>query len=344
MLLRWLQVLMFSILIFCGCSRTAHTNDLAPGNDQLAEDFLKLHFGLFLHFNIATYIDRGWANGYENPEIFAPKKLDCSQWAKAAQAAGMKYAVLTVKHTGGWCLWDSGHTTHDITQFKNYKNGKGDIVRDFVNAFRAEDIKVGFYYCFPGNYSYPKKPHNQLVPEGKPDLHGMPAEAAGDYIGFIIKQFTELLTNYGQIDLLWIDQCRNICSSKDWQRFRAHVKSLQPQCLVIANNDRTGKFSDVYSCELPWDPNGMPPQGNTIPAEICDKISGYWFWNTKDKPENIKSAQKVVDTIKLCNQRHANYLLNVTPNRDGQISDVYLKRLRQIGILLGAQQSKTNLN
>jgi len=165
--------------------------DMEAEQAALRQDFLKLRFGLFLHFNMATYINREWANGYEDPALFKPDRLDCEKWAEVAGAAGMKYGVLTVKHTGGWCLWDSDHTAHDITRFIHYKNGRGDIVRQFVDAFRARGLRVGFYYCFPGDFS------RSGLPESMPDLHGLPPEAAGDYVGFIKKQLTELLTNYG---------------------------------------------------------------------------------------------------------------------------------------------------
>ena len=140
-------ILAAGILIHTHALR-AQENDAAPGTaDQatakLGQDFLSWKFGLFLHFNIATFNDQEWANGYEDPATFAPDKLDCGQWADAAKAAGMQYAVLTVKHTGGCPLWDSQHTTHDVTAFKNFKDGKGDVVREFVDAFRARGIKVG---------------------------------------------------------------------------------------------------------------------------------------------------------------------------------------------------------
>lgn len=102
---------------------------------KLGEEFLKWKFGMLIDFNTATFNGQEWPNGYEDSATFAPTNLDCGQWADAAKAAGMKYAVLTVKHTEGYPLWDSACTTHDITAFKNFKNGKGDIVREFVDAF-----------------------------------------------------------------------------------------------------------------------------------------------------------------------------------------------------------------
>ena len=308
--------------------------DMEAEQAALREDFLKLRFGLFLHFNMATYVNREWANGYEDPALFKPGRLGCEQWAKIASAAGMKYGVLTVKHTGGWCLWDSDHTAHDITRFIHYKNGRGDIVREFVDAFRARGLKVGLYYCFPGDFS--SSGDGNGVPEGMPDLHGLPPEAAGDYVGFIKKQLIELLTNYGPIDLLWIDQYRNKYTWSDWQEIRAHIKSLQRRCLVIGNNAHNLKDSDVYSCEYPWDSKGFPPEGNRTPAEVCDKISRTWFWNTADLPEHVRDAGEIVKMLKLCNERNANYLLNVPPDRDGLISDAHLERMQEIAALLNA--------
>jgi len=304
--------------------------DVEAEQAALREDFLKLRFGLFLHFNMATYVNREWANGYEDPALFRPGRLDREQWAKVASAAGMKYGVLTVKHTGGWCLWDSDHTAHDITRFIHYKNGRGDIFREFVDAFRDRGLKVGFYYCFPGDFS------RSGLPEGMPDLHGLPPEAAGDYVGFIKKQLTELLTNYGPIDLLWIDQYRNKYTRPDWQKIRAHIKSLQRRCLVIGNNAHDLRDSDVYSCEYPWDSKGIPPEGNRTPAEVCDKISRTWFWNTADLPEHVRDAGKIVKMLKLCNERNANYLLNVPPGRDGLISGAHLERMQEVAALFNA--------
>ena len=115
----------------------------------LQKEFLSCRFGMFMHFNMATFSPTEWANGREDPAEFNPTELDFGQWADAAAAAHMRYAVLTVKHTGGWCLWPSDVTDHDVRQFKNYRNGQGDLVREFCAAFRKRGLKVGFYYCFP---------------------------------------------------------------------------------------------------------------------------------------------------------------------------------------------------
>ena len=331
------RIFISGLLLFFCAALFISSPSAAAELSTAQKDFLKLKFGLFLHFNMATFVDLEWANGYEDPALFQPRKLDCRQWAEAAKAAGMRYAVLTVKHTGGWCLWDSKYTTHDIAAFTNYKNGKGDIVREFVDAFRAKGMKVGLYYCFPGDFSNP--PWGSAVPEGKPDLHGLPPEAAGDYSGFIEKQLTELLTNYGPIELLWCDQYSNGYTYKSWAEIRKLVKSLQPRCLVLGNNAHDLTESDLYSCEYPFDPKGMPPEGNAMPAEVCDKLSRGWFWSTLEKPGDVRGAREIVDLLKLSNSRNANYLLDVPPDSDGLISGARLERLREIGALLKAEKN-----
>jgi alpha-L-fucosidase len=318
-------------------SLTACNPEPTP-REELQERFLSRKFGMFIHFNVATFNEREWANGHEDPATFAPDKLDCGQWADAAAAAGMQYAVLTVKHTGGWCLWDSRHTeSHDMTAFVNYKEGQGDLVREFVDAFRARGIRIGFYYCAPGDYN--GKNGNPGLLEGQEDLQGMPPEAKGDYAGFMMKQLTELLTQYGPVDLIWVDQYRREHTRDRWQEIMQHVKSLQPDCLVIANNSQDFANTDIFSYEYPWmmkkgqPERALPPEGNTDPGEVCDYMGPAWFWKA-DKQWTLKSAEEIVDMLKLCNSRQANYLLNVAPDTSGLIPADSVKRLQEVGDLL----------
>jgi len=185
---------------------------------------MKWRFGMFIHFNLGTFADLDWAGGYEDPALFNPANLDCGQWADAAKEAGMTYLVLTVKHTEGIALYPSAWTTHDITLFKNFRNGKGDIVREFVDACRSRGLKVGLYYCFPGDYS--DEAHRNAPPPGMPNLHGLPPEAAADYAGFVRRQLAELLTNYGPIDLLWIDAFDNKYTGKQWPDILAYFSRI----------------------------------------------------------------------------------------------------------------------
>ena len=312
----------------------------APALSAQQRDFMTWRFGMFLHFNIGTFADRDWASGYEDPGLFDPAKLDCGQWADTAKAAGMTYMVLTVKHTEGIALYPSAFTTHDITLFKKFRNGKGDIVREFVDACRSRGLKVGLYYCFPGDYS--DEAHGNASPPGKPNLHGLPPEAAGDYVGFMKHQLAEMLTNYGPIDLLWIDQYANKYTGDRWPEIQAYLKSLQPRCLVLANNAPTLRDSDVLGYEYPWR-HELPPVDNALPAEVCDAIQTgqRWFWTETKNPSDIQTADQIVKTLRLCNQRRANYLLDVPPDRNGLISGPQLQRLKEVGELARASGTST---
>ena len=312
--------------------------------------FLEWKFGMFMHFNMATFVNREWATGYEDPLLFAPTKLDCNQWAKAAKGAGMKYAILTVKHTGGWCLWPSKYTQHGVQSFKNFKNGKGDVVREFVDAFRKQGLKVGFYYCLPGDYSErwgnkEDKARGYKITKDQKDLHGLPPEAQGNYEEFILNQVTELLSNYGPIDEMWFDQFENKYTRSSWSKIKTIAHKLQPNCIVVANNSHDYTQTDIHSYEYPyWTSVGkpekaMPSEANKFPAEVCDCIidGPTWFYNDEISVK-LQSADSLVQRLKRCNMRKSNYLLNVQPDKDGLISGLYLERLKQIGQIYNNQK------
>jgi alpha-L-fucosidase len=300
-------------------------------------DFMTWRFGMFVHFNLGTFADLDWAGGYEDPALFRPARLDCGQWADAAREAGMQYMVLTVKHTEGIALYDSAATAHDATLFRNFRGGHGDVVREFVDACRARGLKTGLYYCFPGDYS--DAAHHNAPPPGKPNLHGLPPEAASDYVGFMKKQLAEMLTRYGPIDLLWIDQYSNKYTAAAWPEIRAYLKSLQPRVLVLGNNAHDLRETDVLSYEHPW-AHTLPAEDNRLPAEVCDTIQTdqRWFWRAVTKPTDLQPAAEMAERLRACSARRANYLLNVPPDREGLISGAHLARLREVAALARAAQ------
>lgn len=146
---------------------------------------------MFVHLSINTFTGRDtttgreWGDGTESPSSFHPTQLDCRQWARVAREAGMQIGILTAKHHAGFCLWPSATTDYTVKS-SPWRGGRGDLVREFVDAFRAEGLKVGLY----------------LSPW---DRH---EECYGDsprYNDFYCAQLTELLTDYGPLDEVWFD-------------------------------------------------------------------------------------------------------------------------------------------
>ena len=322
------------VLILAGVLAATGCESLVVPSEAVREEFLTWRFGMFIHFNMATFNDREWSNGYEDPKSFAPSDLDPGQWADAAATAGMQYAVLTAKHTGGWSLWDSDLTDHDITAFANYKDGKGDVIQEYVDAFRARGIKVGLYYCFPGDYS--GRWGNDLAKDQLP-LRGLPREAAGDRVGFIKEQLSELLTRYGQIDLLWIDQARSPYISRgEWRGIRRHIRSVQPGTFVLANEARTYSDTDIHSYEFPLHRDHEPEKGwpavdNPFVAEVSDVLGPTWFWNDGHSEASLLSAEVIRSRLERANLSRANYLLNVSPDTSGLIPAEAVERLAEVG-------------
>ena len=158
---------------------------MLPKKGQLA--FLDWEFGVFFHFGIRSFYPGhvDWDGREMPPSGFCPENLDCEDWILAAKEAGATYSVLTAKHHDGFSLWPSAYSSYSIADTP-WKDGRGDVIRDYVDACRKHGIKVGLYYS--------------------------PAQWGGsaikfsnekEYDDYFINQITELLTNYGRIDYLW---------------------------------------------------------------------------------------------------------------------------------------------
>jgi alpha-L-fucosidase len=151
---------------------------------QLQQQFVDLRFGMFIHFNIPTYMDADWPDPEASPALFNPTKLNCDQWAKAAKSAHMTYGCLTTKHHSGFCIWDTKSTDYNVM----HSPLKRDVVKEYTDAFRANGLKVMLYYSILDTHH--KLRPNQIQPS---------------HIEMVKTQITELLTKYGKIEALIID-------------------------------------------------------------------------------------------------------------------------------------------
>lgn len=188
---------------------------VVPNERQLAME--QMPFYAFIHYGMNTFTGREWGNGKESPSLFNPKNQDTDSWCRAIKAAGMKGVVLTCKHHDGFCLWQTETTEHSIKN-SPYKNGKGDVVREVADSCKKYGLKFGVY----------------LSPwDRNCKLYGSP-----QYNDFYIAQLTELLTNYGEIFMLWLD---GACGAKadgmpamkyDFERIWATALKLQPNIVM----------------------------------------------------------------------------------------------------------------
>lgn len=311
---------------------TADAGEPKKSVDQLRKEFRELEFGMFIHFNMATFTGEEWVVGYRSPADFNPgvETIDTDAWAEAAESAGMKYAVLTVKHVAGFCLWDSKYTTYDVMHPDcPYKK---DLVAQFVESFKKKGIKVGFHYHWrhPG-FKDPNK-HKVLPPECDPAKHDLKEQ-----IEFQKKQIAELLEKYPDCFYFWNDAYDpGIGPADDLMEFE---RGVRPNLLMASNWWNWGKkgqrYLDIGVKEL-----RHFPEGHNEISETCWKLeSKGWFWKEGTR---AASAAQHMNHMATAAARNSNYLLNVGPDRNGSIIDSSLQVLKQIGELRKSQSKEKN--
>ena len=298
--------------------------------------FTRDRFGMFIHWGLYSMPARHeWVKTREMiPEekydkyfkYFDPDLYDAREWARAAKAAGMKYAVLTTKHHEGFCMFDSKYTDYKCT---NTPAGR-DLVREYVDAFRAEGLHVGFYYSLI-DWHHPDFPIDMLHPRREdPDAYEQSKNRdMHKYAEYMRNQVTELLTNYGKIDVLWFDfsySGNNGTGDKAWMKGKgkddweaeeliATARKLQPGIII---DNRTEIEQDL------WTPEQFQPTswvrhketGELVTWEACQTFSGSWGYyrdeQTWKSPEML--IRMLVNTVAL----GGNLLMNVGPTSRGE--------------------------
>ena len=297
---------------------------------QRQVDFLDWEFGVFFHFGIRSFYPghRDW-DGIEMPaEGFDPKSLDCGQWIRTAKEAGATYAILTCKHHDGFALWPSAHSRYSVANTP-WKDGKGDVVREFTDACREYGLKVGLYYS-PAQWG----------------SHAIPFSNAKEYDDYFIAQITELLTNYGKIDYLWFDGCGSEGHEYDKKRIVAEMERLQPDMLTFGNPEWTqgirwvGNEDGYASLNNPLvvsktDYSELSKEEQKLshalflPSECDCKIRLTWFYDLNE--DTLKSVDELFGMYEASVGRGSNFLLNIGPDNRGLLPDADTKRLLELG-------------
>ncbi|GHH97830.1 alpha-L-fucosidase [Neobacillus kokaensis] len=298
---------------------------IVPTAKQLS--FQEWEFGLFLHFGLRTFYE-GYVDFDERPMLpaeFNPKHLDCEQWIKTAKEAGMKYAVLTAKHHDGFSNWPSAYTSFSVAE-SSWKNGKGDVIREFADACRKYGIKPGLYYS----------PY-----DGSVDFYNQDAKAYDDYF---VNQITELLTNYGEIDILWLDGCGSEGHEYDWPRIIGEIRRLQPNILLnmgdpdfrwVGNEDGIAPVPcwnvvDSTAISILTDEKNQLGDARWLPAEADVQMRSNWFYSDNDE-HTLKSIEELMGLYYHSVGRGVNLLLNIGPNREGVLPQMDTEQLLAMG-------------
>lgn len=326
--------------------------DIMKEREIRTEWFMKDRFGMFIHWGLYAIPGRGeWVQSTEEitqPEYekyfdeWNPVSYDPKKWAKAAKGAGMKYAVLTTKHHEGFCLFDSEYTDFKSTNTKC----KRDLVREFVDAFREEGLKVGFYYSLL-DWHHPDYPSygDMYHPDRNNELYKEKEHDFERYLTYMHNQVEELMTNYGKIDLLWFDFAYEGHKGEDWKgkELIQMVRNLQPEIIMNGRLEANGEsygsimtdepniFSGDFACpEMIIPPKGLKtPLGRNIPWEACFTLNNNWGYDPMDK--HRKTAEQIIKKLVECTSKNGNMLVNISPTAKGHIPKWQLEILSKVG-------------
>lgn len=336
---------------------------------QKLAEWKKIKFGLLMHWG--TYSqwgvveswsicpeDEGWTKrrgpyadnwytylkAYENLQTtFNPVKFNPEKWAAAAKDAGMKYVVFTTKHHDGFCMFDTKETDYKITSPKTpfSANPKANVAKEIFSAFRDKDFMIGAYFSKPDwnnndywwRYFPPKSRNVSYDPKKYPDRWK-------GFQQFTFNQIKELMSDYGKMDILWLDggwvrPFSSIDTSVEWQRtipynqdidmpkIAAMARSKQPGLLVV---DRTvhGEYENYVTPEQQVPDTYLP-----YPWESCMTMGNSWSYVPNDQ---YKSARKIIHMLTDIVSKNGNLLLNIGPGPDGEWDPVAYQRLQEIGV------------
>ena len=319
--------------------------------EKRVEWFKRARFGMFIHWGLYAVPARGeWVRSVERISVedyqqyfdeFNPVDYDPRKWARACKQAGMQYAVLTAKHHDGFCLFDS-----KLTDYNSVKCCGRDLVREYLDAFRAEGIRVGLYYSII-DWHHPDFPHygdkqhpmrdNPAYKDYKYDFD--------QYLEYMHGQIKELCTNYGKIDIFWFDFSYDDMRGEKWKATELvrMIRSYQPDVLMdnrlevsgegfgsLATQNPTEYCGDFVSPEQIIPPEGVvDDMGKPVVWESCITMNNNWGYNSRDN--HFKTADIVIKKLVECVSKGGNMLINVGPDARGNIPAQSLEILEKVG-------------
>ena len=304
--------------------------------------FREARFGMFIHWGIYSIPAKGeWSYAYDkyapgeyeaNAKRFNPVNYNPREWAKLAKSAGMKYAVLTSRHHDGFCMFDSHFTDYKITKSPYGK----DAVREFLEAFRAEGLKVGLYHSLPDwtHPGYADTESPECIRGGKKTPHVPTPEQYASFTNLVYDHVNQLTTEYGKLDLLFLDYTSQTKANVDYfgrDRLLEMIYRNQPDILV---NDRLSYYKDncrdfdYYTPEICVPNQPQKVKGREVMWETCATMNDHWGYCRED--QNWKTPEAVIAGLVGCVSRSGNLLLNVGPTELGEIPESSVRILKAL--------------
>lgn len=313
-----------------------------PSPEQLT--WQDMEMGMFFHFDIVTYAPswdfRSWRDN-PSPDVYNPVELNTDQWMEAAKAIGAKYAVFVAKHCSGFLQWQSDLYPYGVKQSK-WRNGKGDVVKDFVESCRKYGIKPGIYASVSAN-GFLEVDNPGMINRGK----GGDQEKQKDYSRICEGMLTELWSQYGELTEIWFDGGA-LPPEKGGPNLIPILKKFQPNAIVFqgpaANIRWIGNESGVagYPCwatvpdldsqeNIKMLPNGNPEGKMWMPGECDVPVRNHqWFWTPNDE-KLLYSLDELMDMYYRSVGRNCNLLLNANPDPRGLVPEADFKRYGEFG-------------
>jgi alpha-L-fucosidase len=299
----------------------------------------------FFHFGMNTFTDDNEGDGTASPERFNPTALDCNQWTAVLKRAGIPAAILVAKHADGFCNWPTAHSNYSVKN-SPWKEGSGDVVREFTDACKVAGIKAGIY----------------LGPHDRHDSR----YGTADYSDYYASQLSELLRNYGPLWEIWWDGAgADQLTQAYYTRWADTVRRLQPNCVVFGTKN-SYRFADCRwvgnesgisgdPCWSTINPASIRDEAEHItelnqgeidgaayaPAEVDVSIRPSWFYHP-DEDTRVKSVAALWDIYFNSVGRNSVLLLNYPPNKEGLISSTDAQRTDSLHYLINGT-FKTNL-
>lgn len=310
-------------------------------NVKSRQEFRDAKFGIFLHWGLYAMLATGeWTMTNNNLNYkeyaklaggFYPSKFDAAKWVSSIKASGAKYICFTSRHHEGFSMFHTKYSDYNIVDATPFKR---DVLKELADECHKQGIRLHLYYSHIDWYREDAVWGRTGRGTGRPNPKG----DWNSYYRFMNNQLTELLTNYGPIGAIWFDgvwdQDRN--PDFDWQlpEQYALIHQLQPSCLIGNNHHVTpfeGEDIQIFERDLPGENKaGLSGQDiSSLPLETCETMNGMWGYKITD--QNYKSTKTLIHYLVKAAGKDANLLMNIGPQPDGELPEVALSRLAEMG-------------